>query len=128
MDPGGSELDSSLPQPENPCLIVEDSQPDSVALEDDPESSYRALLARRLSSLQPTARSPVLVGCKPISHLFIPTFQGCFIDSVVDDDDGGCVIRCFMEDTQQNKSPCLLTAAGRQWKNAPAQVKLLQLS
>ncbi|XP_073320846.1 TP53-binding protein 1 isoform X2 [Pagrus major] len=60
MDPRGSELDSSLPQPENPCLIVEDSQPDSVALEDDPESSYRALLARRLSSLQPTARSPVL--------------------------------------------------------------------
>ncbi|XP_044031051.1 TP53-binding protein 1 isoform X3 [Siniperca chuatsi] len=60
MDPGASELDSSLPQPENPCLIVEDSQPDSVALEDDPESSYRALLARRLSSLQPTARSPVL--------------------------------------------------------------------
>ncbi|XP_059201894.1 TP53-binding protein 1 [Centropristis striata] len=61
MDPGGSELDSSLPQPETPCLIVEDSQPDSVALEDDPESSYRALLARRLSSLQPTARSPVLM-------------------------------------------------------------------
>ncbi|XP_034755368.1 TP53-binding protein 1 isoform X2 [Etheostoma cragini] len=61
MDPGGSELDSSLPQPENPCLIVEDSQPDSVALEDDPESSYRALLARRLSSLQPTSRSPVLM-------------------------------------------------------------------
>ncbi|XP_028257164.1 TP53-binding protein 1 isoform X2 [Parambassis ranga] len=60
MDPGGSDLDSSLPQPENPCLIVEDSQPDSVALEDDPDSSYRALLARRLSSLQPTARSPVL--------------------------------------------------------------------
>ncbi|KAI3377295.1 hypothetical protein L3Q82_008501 [Scortum barcoo] len=60
MDPGGSDLGSSLPQPENPCLIVEDSQPDSVALEDDPESSYRALLARRLSSLQPAARSPVL--------------------------------------------------------------------
>ncbi|KAM7014998.1 TP53-binding protein 1-like [Tautogolabrus adspersus] len=60
MDPGGSELDSSLPQPEKPCLIVEDSQPDSVALEDDPESSYRAVLARRLSSLQPSARSPVL--------------------------------------------------------------------
>lgn len=69
MDPGGSELDSSLPQPENPCLIVEDSQPDSVALEDDPESSYRALLARRLSSLQPTSRSPVLVSCKLILEL-----------------------------------------------------------
>uniref|UniRef100_A0A3Q3JAR8 TP53-binding protein 1 n=1 Tax=Monopterus albus TaxID=43700 RepID=A0A3Q3JAR8_MONAL len=63
MDPGGNELDSSLPQPDNPCLIVEDSQPDSVALEDDPESSYRALLARRLSSLQPPACSPVLVSC-----------------------------------------------------------------
>ncbi|XP_054477058.1 TP53-binding protein 1 isoform X2 [Anoplopoma fimbria] len=60
MDPGGSDLDFSLPQPETPCLIVEDSQPDSVALEDDPESSYRALLARRLSSLQPSSRSPVL--------------------------------------------------------------------
>lgn len=61
MDPAGSELDASLPQSENPCLIVEDSQPDSVALEDDPEGSYRAVLARRLSSLQPSARSPVLV-------------------------------------------------------------------
>ncbi|XP_077449879.1 TP53-binding protein 1 isoform X2 [Stigmatopora argus] len=60
MDPGGSELDSSIAQPENPCLIVEDSQPDSVALEDDPEDSYRAVLARRLSNLQPNACSPVL--------------------------------------------------------------------
>lgn len=62
MDPSGSDLDSSLPHAENPCLIVEDSQPDSAALEDDPDSSYRALLARRLSSLQPaTSHSPVLV-------------------------------------------------------------------
>uniref|UniRef100_A0AAZ3RXK5 BRCT domain-containing protein n=1 Tax=Oncorhynchus tshawytscha TaxID=74940 RepID=A0AAZ3RXK5_ONCTS len=61
MDPSGSDLDSSLPHAENPCLIVEDSQPDSAALEDDPDSSYRALLARRLSSLQPaTSHSPVL--------------------------------------------------------------------
>ncbi|XP_066514248.1 TP53-binding protein 1-like isoform X1 [Hoplias malabaricus] len=60
MDPGASDLESSLPQAENPCLIVEDSQPDSVALEDDPDSSYRALLARRLSNLQPPSHSPVL--------------------------------------------------------------------
>lgn len=73
MDPGGNELDSSLPQPENPCLIVEDSQPDSVALEDDPESSYRVLLARRLSNLQPTARSPVLVSFGLVLHLILPT-------------------------------------------------------
>ncbi|KAJ8412990.1 hypothetical protein AAFF_G00105720 [Aldrovandia affinis] len=60
MDPGGSELESSLSQLDNPCLIVEDSQPDSAALEEDPDSSYRSLLARRLSSLQPTSPSPVL--------------------------------------------------------------------
>ncbi|XP_036399945.1 TP53-binding protein 1 [Megalops cyprinoides] len=60
MDPGGSELDSSLSQLDNPCLIVEDSQPDSAAAEDDPDSSYRSLLARRLSNLQPTSPSPVL--------------------------------------------------------------------
>uniref|UniRef100_A0A3B4V9P2 TP53-binding protein 1 n=1 Tax=Seriola dumerili TaxID=41447 RepID=A0A3B4V9P2_SERDU len=82
MDPGGSELDSSLPQPENPCLIVEDSQPDSVALEDDPESSYRALLARRLSSLQPTARSPVLVSCKLIVTTSVDSLL-CFFRSEV---------------------------------------------
>lgn len=61
MDPGESDLDSSFPQTENPCLIVEDSQPDSVALEDDPDTSYCALLARHLSNLQPTSQSPVLV-------------------------------------------------------------------
>ncbi|KAG9352309.1 hypothetical protein JZ751_020722 [Albula glossodonta] len=60
MDPGGSELESSLSQLDNPCLIVEDSQPDSAALEEDPDSSYHSLLARRLSNLQPTSPSPVL--------------------------------------------------------------------
>uniref|UniRef100_A0A3Q2TGU2 Tumor protein p53 binding protein, 1 n=1 Tax=Fundulus heteroclitus TaxID=8078 RepID=A0A3Q2TGU2_FUNHE len=88
MDPGGSELDSSLPQPENPCLIVEDSQPDSVGLEDDPESSYRALLARRLSSLQPTARSPVLVRCGSSQFGFLALSQSQ--DLQADTDFGHC--------------------------------------
>ncbi|XP_061100902.1 TP53-binding protein 1 isoform X2 [Conger conger] len=60
MDPGNNELESSFSQLDNPCLIVEDSQPDSAALEEDPDSSYRSLLARRLSNLQPTSPSPVL--------------------------------------------------------------------
>ncbi|KAF5906567.1 tumor suppressor p53-binding protein 1 isoform X1, partial [Clarias magur] len=60
MDPGGSDLESSLPQTENPYLIVEDSQPDSVALEEDPDSGYRAILSRRFSNHQPTSQSPVL--------------------------------------------------------------------
>lgn len=53
-------LDSSLPHSEPPCLIVEDSQPDSIGIEDDPENSYRALLAKRLTTLQPRDPSPVL--------------------------------------------------------------------
>ncbi|MGH0161964.1 UNVERIFIED_CONTAM: hypothetical protein FKN15_041789 [Acipenser sinensis] len=61
MDPGDSEFDSGLSQLDTPCLIVEDSQPESPALEDDPDSGYRTLLARRLSSLQPHRHSPVLV-------------------------------------------------------------------
>ncbi|XP_058851358.1 TP53-binding protein 1-like isoform X3 [Acipenser ruthenus] len=60
MDPGDSEFDSGLSQLDTPCLIVEDSQPESPALEDDPDSGYRTLLARRLSSLQPHRHSPVL--------------------------------------------------------------------
>ncbi|XP_057187166.1 TP53-binding protein 1 isoform X2 [Triplophysa rosa] len=64
-------LQRTISQTENPCLIVEDSQPDSVALEDDPETSYSALLARRLSNLQPTSHSPVLelISSPTKSHL-----------------------------------------------------------
>ncbi|XP_035272412.1 TP53-binding protein 1 isoform X3 [Anguilla anguilla] len=60
MDPGSNELESGFSQLDNPCLIVEDSQPDSAALEEDPDSSYRSLFARSLSNLQPTSPSPVL--------------------------------------------------------------------
>ncbi|XP_067293529.1 TP53-binding protein 1 isoform X2 [Pseudorasbora parva] len=82
MDPGESDLDSSFPQTENPCLIVEDSQPDSVALEDDPDTSYRALLSRRLSNLQPTSQSPVL------ELISSPTKSHCLqTDSQIDKSD-----------------------------------------
>ncbi|KAJ8340318.1 hypothetical protein SKAU_G00349510 [Synaphobranchus kaupii] len=60
MDPGCNELESGFSQLDNPCLIVEDSQPDGAALEEDPDSSYRSLFSRRLSNLQPTSPSPVL--------------------------------------------------------------------
>ncbi|XP_051776166.1 TP53-binding protein 1 isoform X3 [Erpetoichthys calabaricus] len=60
MDPGSSELDPGLSQQEAPCLIVEDSQPESVAMEDDPDRGYHTLLAKRLSSLQSSTRSPEL--------------------------------------------------------------------
>uniref|UniRef100_A0A8C6TFW8 Tumor protein p53 binding protein, 1 n=1 Tax=Neogobius melanostomus TaxID=47308 RepID=A0A8C6TFW8_9GOBI len=61
MDLNLGGLESSLPHSEPPCLIVEDSQPDSLGIEDDPENSYRALLAKRLTTLQPREPSPVLV-------------------------------------------------------------------
>ncbi|GCC39448.1 hypothetical protein chiPu_0022782, partial [Chiloscyllium punctatum] len=60
MDPNGTQLEPELSQQDTPCLIVEDSQAESVLSEDDPEQSYRNLQARCLSNLQPRAHSPVL--------------------------------------------------------------------
>ncbi|XP_060709944.1 TP53-binding protein 1 isoform X2 [Hemiscyllium ocellatum] len=60
MDPNGTQLEPELSQQDTPCLIVEDSQAESVLSEDDPEQSYRNLQARCLSNLQPRTHSPVL--------------------------------------------------------------------
>ncbi|XP_067871653.1 TP53-binding protein 1 isoform X2 [Heterodontus francisci] len=60
MDPNGTQLEPDLSQQDTPCLIVEDSQPESVLSEDDPERSYRHLQARCLSNLQSRTQSPVL--------------------------------------------------------------------
>uniref|UniRef100_UPI00398E6441 TP53-binding protein 1 isoform X1 n=1 Tax=Pristiophorus japonicus TaxID=55135 RepID=UPI00398E6441 len=60
MDPNGTQLEPDFSQQDTPCLIVEDSQPESVLSEDDPERSYRHLQARCLSNLQSRTQSPVL--------------------------------------------------------------------
>ncbi|XP_078388330.1 TP53-binding protein 1 [Cetorhinus maximus] len=60
MDPNGTQLEPDLSQQDTPCLIVEDSQAESVLSDDDPEQSYRHLQARCLSNLQPRTESPVL--------------------------------------------------------------------
>ncbi|XP_051898606.1 LOW QUALITY PROTEIN: TP53-binding protein 1 [Pristis pectinata] len=60
MDPNGTQLEADFSQQDTPCLIVEDSQPESVLSEDDPERSYRHLQARCLSNLQAPTQSPVL--------------------------------------------------------------------
>ncbi|XP_078063260.1 TP53-binding protein 1-like, partial [Mustelus asterias] len=60
MDPNGTQLESELSQQDTPCLIVEDSQAESVLSDDDPEQSYRHLQARCLPNLQPRTASPVL--------------------------------------------------------------------
>ncbi|XP_043933470.1 TP53-binding protein 1 isoform X2 [Protopterus annectens] len=60
MEPGGSQLESDFSQQDTPCLIVEDSQPESEIPEDDPEDGYRSILVRRLSNLQVEAESPLL--------------------------------------------------------------------
>ncbi|XP_067829601.1 TP53-binding protein 1 isoform X2 [Heptranchias perlo] len=60
MDPNGTQVEPDFSQQDTPCLIVEDSQPESVQSEDDPERSYRHLQARCLSNLQSHTQSPVL--------------------------------------------------------------------
>ncbi|XP_029430830.1 TP53-binding protein 1 isoform X3 [Rhinatrema bivittatum] len=60
MDPSGSQLDPDLSQQDTPCLIVEDSQPESEVIGDDPERAKFGLLARHLSHLQGQTESSVL--------------------------------------------------------------------
>lgn len=63
MDLGGSQPDPGLSQRGTPCLIVADSQPESVGPEEDAEQACLGVLARRL----PVRRSPspVLVSGGP---------------------------------------------------------------
>uniref|UniRef100_A0A673VCP4 TP53-binding protein 1 n=1 Tax=Suricata suricatta TaxID=37032 RepID=A0A673VCP4_SURSU len=59
MDPTGSQLDSDFSQQDTPCLIIEDSQPESQVLEDDAGSHF-SLLSRHLPNLQTHKENPVL--------------------------------------------------------------------
>ncbi|XP_023370010.1 TP53-binding protein 1 isoform X2 [Otolemur garnettii] len=59
MDPTGSQLDSDFSQQDTPCLIIEDSQPESQVLEDD-SGSHFGVLSRHLPHLQTHKENPVL--------------------------------------------------------------------
>ncbi|XP_023566865.1 TP53-binding protein 1 isoform X2 [Octodon degus] len=59
MDPTGSQLDSDFSQQDTPCLIIEDSQPESQVLEDD-SGSHFSVLSRHLPNLQMHKENPVL--------------------------------------------------------------------
>ncbi|XP_048649218.1 TP53-binding protein 1 isoform X3 [Marmota marmota marmota] len=59
MDPTGSQLDSDFSQQDTPCLIIEDSQPESQVLEDD-SCSHFSVLSRHLPNLQTHKENPVL--------------------------------------------------------------------
>ncbi|XP_067411484.1 TP53-binding protein 1 isoform X2 [Emydura macquarii macquarii] len=56
MDPSQSQLDLGFSQQDTPCLIVEDSQPESAVLAEDTAHGCLSLLALRL----PDCQSPVL--------------------------------------------------------------------
>lgn len=60
MDPTGSQLDSDFSQQDTPCLIIEDSQPESQVLEEDAGSHF-SVLSRHLPNLQIHKENPVLV-------------------------------------------------------------------
>ncbi|XP_069862038.1 TP53-binding protein 1 isoform X4 [Dipodomys merriami] len=65
MDPTGSQLDSDFSQQDTPCLIIEDSQPESQVL-DDESASHFTVLSRHLPNLQMHKENPVLdVGSNP---------------------------------------------------------------
>ncbi|XP_042639630.1 TP53-binding protein 1 [Orycteropus afer afer] len=59
MDPTGSQLDSDFSQQDTPCLIIEDSQPESQVLEDN-SGSHFSVLSRHLPNLQTHKENPVL--------------------------------------------------------------------
>ncbi|XP_051039553.1 TP53-binding protein 1 isoform X2 [Phodopus roborovskii] len=59
MDPTGSQLDSDFSQQDTPCLIIEDSQPESQVLEEDAGSHF-SMLSRHLPNLQIHKENPVL--------------------------------------------------------------------
>ncbi|XP_055076968.1 TP53-binding protein 1 isoform X2 [Periophthalmus magnuspinnatus] len=111
-----SGLESSLPHSDPPCLIVEDSQPDSIGIEDDPETSYRALLTKRLTTLQPRDSSPVLevisssVGSRsqsqPVINEMNPTFEESEILDVSERK------RCSEEMGSREESQCLTHEEG----------------
>ena len=60
MDPTGSQLDSDFSQQDTPCLIIEDSQPESQVLEDNAASPF-SMLSRHLTNLLIHKENPVLV-------------------------------------------------------------------
>ncbi|XP_020864834.1 TP53-binding protein 1 isoform X2 [Phascolarctos cinereus] len=57
MDPPESQVDSDFSQQGTPCLIIEDSQPESQAQEDD-SGSHFSVLSRHLPNLQTHKESP----------------------------------------------------------------------
>ncbi|XP_067601144.1 TP53-binding protein 1 isoform X9 [Pseudorca crassidens] len=59
MDPTGSQLESDFSQQDTPCLIIEDSQPESQVLGDDSGSRF-SMLSRHLPNLQTHKENPVL--------------------------------------------------------------------
>ncbi|OCT89674.1 TP53-binding protein 1 isoform X2 [Xenopus laevis] len=71
MDPSRIQLDPDFSQQDTPCLIVEDSQPESVVAEDDLDRARFGLPAHHLPDLQAPVESPVLElvpGCQSIKH------------------------------------------------------------
>ncbi|XP_064373802.1 TP53-binding protein 1 isoform X3 [Dromaius novaehollandiae] len=60
MEPGGSPLEPGFSEQDTPCLIVEDSQPESAGAAEAAARACFALLARRLPARRRRSPSPVL--------------------------------------------------------------------
>ncbi|XP_069839959.1 TP53-binding protein 1 isoform X2 [Dendropsophus ebraccatus] len=60
MEPSRSQLDSDFSQQDTPCLIVEDSQPETLGTEDDLDRARFGLLPQHLTHLESQVESPVM--------------------------------------------------------------------
>ncbi|XP_032624545.1 TP53-binding protein 1 isoform X4 [Chelonoidis abingdonii] len=76
MDPSQSQLDLGFSQQDTPCLIVEDSQPESAVIEEDTAYGCLSLLALPL----PNGQSPVLV---PNEELEMQRSGSCVLQEIM---------------------------------------------
>ncbi|XP_044835025.1 TP53-binding protein 1 isoform X3 [Mauremys mutica] len=76
MDPSQSQLDLGFSQQDTPCLIVEDSQPESAVIEEDTAHGCLSLLALPL----PNCESPVLV---PNEELEMQKSGACVLQEIM---------------------------------------------
>ncbi|KAM6202488.1 TP53-binding protein 1 [Rhynchocyon petersi] len=74
MDPTGSHLDSDFSQQGTPCLIIEDSQPESQVLEDD-SGSHFSMLSRHLPNLQAHKENPVQEDMPPSPKVSLASME-----------------------------------------------------
>ncbi|XP_050823140.1 TP53-binding protein 1 isoform X5 [Gopherus flavomarginatus] len=98
MDPSQSQLDLGFSQQDTPCLIVEDSQPESAVIEEDTAHGCLSLLALPL----PNCQSPVLV---PNEELEMQKSGSCVLQEIMTSPQGSKLAAGGGEDRGLEEKP-----------------------